>query len=140
MKYQFSEYQLAWLAALRSGTYQQGQNFLAYQRNEHLPIQYCCLGVACEINPSVKRILLPTYGPDDLAKSMRYNGAEVVLPNETYLELKLNSVGGKFSKGFRADYGNYGSLVEMNDRCVTFNQIADFIEQHPELVFSDAND
>ena len=38
------EFKSAWLAALRSGEYEQGKKFLRRDYNE-----FCCLGVACDV-------------------------------------------------------------------------------------------
>lgn len=42
----------AWVAALRSGEYKQGKGTLAHRSpgsGDSSPVQYCCLGVACEL-------------------------------------------------------------------------------------------
>lgn len=37
-----------WLTALRSGKYKQGEGYLR-QKNYHNKIEYCCLGVLCDV-------------------------------------------------------------------------------------------
>lgn len=51
-----------WVAALRSGKYEQGQNYLRTEKNK-----YCCLGVLCEV-AGIEPVLLKDgyhYGTDN---------------------------------------------------------------------------
>jgi hypothetical protein len=66
-----------WVAALRSGEYEQGQEALASLRGD-LPPAYCCLGVACEV--AIKNGLpLRRIENDELGK-VRYDDAGGGLP------------------------------------------------------------
>ena len=103
-----------WLAALRSGDYQQGTGQL---KNGD---RYCCLGVACEISG------LGAWEFDNYrCLSDVHSGS---LPKEVQRAL-----------GLASDVGWVGekSLVSLNDiEKLTFNQIADLIESRPEGLFN----
>ena len=90
-----------WLDALRSGKYKQGQYWL---RKEDL---YCCLGVLCDIHGAKWE----HYG-DGVYEVDGYNR---VPPYE-----------------FKAGLDSYeiGILAEMNDRKMTFEAIAKYIEEN----------
>lgn len=60
-----AEIKQKWIAALRSGEYEQGHRQLAVARKAEQPYLYCCLGVLCEVmnyhpNPSEFEAYLPT--------------------------------------------------------------------------------
>lgn len=99
-----------WIAALRSGEYQQGQNAL------HGPVGYCCLGV-CSVIQGIKEKDETFYYPNDILLSK--------LPDENWF---------KETFGFSFDYqpatydGRYSTLYSINDSKVSFNHIADIIE------------
>lgn len=111
-KYRFNKYQKEWLKKLRSGRLRQGQYNL---RNNGA---YCCLGVGA------------------LACGVRHDNAE--LNTLQVLDSGLEDVRKKLR--LRDEDGIYdgGSLTGQNDQQGrTFEQIADFIEANPELVFTD---
>lgn len=97
-----------WVAALRSGQYQQAQGML------RLDDKFCCLGVLCDV-----------AGADNAAAGGRwtptgcytYQGEseEAVLPD-----------GLRFRLGLSPD--DEIALFNMNDDGVSFEDIADFIE------------
>lgn len=100
--------------ALRSGKYQQGRHSL------HVDGKFCCLGVACVING-----MTPKYEWGF---------------KETYSYHSLNFHKAKDITGFKTECGNfknhieykdnkYGSLAELNDAGMSFNEIADVIEK-----------
>jgi len=47
------EIKAAWVAALRSGSYSRGTGYLR-QRNDKGRLQYCCLGVLCNLGAQAK--------------------------------------------------------------------------------------
>ena len=100
-----------WVAALRSGKYEQGRNYLKTRDNK-----FCCLGVLSELyeTPSELGSHAYTYKFDELDPSFsNYTGG---VPPE------LMDMAGVDS--------NYGSkLARMNDKGDSFNEIADFIEK-----------
>jgi len=101
------ELRAAWLEALRSGKYKQGKNFLC-NRN----LEYCCLGVLCEVAG------IPKVKEDDLF-SFDYSSAS--LP--AFLKEKV---------GLYSSLGNSKdvtpSLSALNDNGNSFSEIADLLE------------
>jgi hypothetical protein len=97
-----------WVAALRSGDYKQCKFDLSNKHNE-----YCCLGVLCDIVSNVKPV--DGYWTD-------------LLNYERDLGFIPKSVGE--TTGFTNNKDHH-TLVKMNDdQKKTFNQIADYIEEH----------
>jgi len=91
-----------WIAALRSGEYEQGAGFL------HNTVQdrYCCLGVACEVvqykSPNNRRIQGSESMPEELEPVRGYAQNNKVVDR----------------------------LICMNDTGKTFLKIADYIEEN----------
>lgn len=104
-----------WVAALRSGEYQQGTGRLRYKG------RYCCLGVACNL-----------YDPDGWEGDV-YAGISERLPDHVMTALGLRMSSGQCSRE-----GVNTSLVDLNDSGLTFAEIADVIEAEPEGLFVDA--
>lgn len=108
-----------WVAALRSGLYQQGKKYL----NSHN--KYCCLGVLCEIVPGVAKKqdeycpALYRYGEKECSDS---------LPNELKEQLNFKNAYGLFEGVEEFRYST--ALAAANDRGATFDEIADFIEKN----------
>lgn len=101
-----AEFKQKWVAALRSGEYQQGEGFLLKDDT------YCCLGVACRVvGYSEEQIFNKQYIPPDFD----------YLPNEL--------------KGVYLSTGEPQNeleiLIKMNDQdYYDFNKIADYIEKN----------
>lgn len=108
MAHVWTEIQLKWLAALRSDDFKQGKHFL-HGRNG-----YCCLGVCYRL----------IHGIDP-------NPRKAMLTKKDFTQIGLHSGFGSLAN---ANNG-YLHLSDMNDQGMTFNQIADYIEAHPENVF-----
>lgn len=100
-----------WIAALRSGKYEQGQgNLNSYGK-------YCCLGVLADIY----------YGPDgwesmkedtfEQIKKLKVSGQIATLPHEMLKHIDLD---------IQTSY----LLANKNDSGSTFLEIADYIEQN----------
>jgi hypothetical protein len=124
--YEFNNFQKRWLAALRSGRYEQGKGFL--QKGN----QYCCLGVACDI--FADRFDISKIKDGDITL---YNHSRQRLPPQLIAALGLRDAIGMFSGPIQ--YGDcvLQALAGMNDSGkFTFAEIADFIEQHPTTVFN----
>ena len=104
----------AWVKALRSGKYKQGEGVLRVED------KYCCLGVACEL-----------AGVADIINNGEYfyGGGPYVLPQSVQEWLGLDSMEGSYEKGNRA-------LSSDNDVGKTFEVIADIIESEPEGLFA----
>lgn len=107
-----------WVAALRSGDYKQGQNYLC--RDDC----YCCFGVACEL-------FLESGGDlekDSTKRVKSYKNLTGTLPRDVQ-----NWLGLQTQRGIYSSLGN--SLEALNDSGFSFNQIADIIEQESEGLF-----
>lgn len=109
------EVKTKWLAALRSGQFKQGRGRLARVTPEGE--EFCCLGVLCElaVQEGVAKRKLDW-------EIFVYDFSEHYLP-ETVAEWSGLDDG----QGCRP--GTFDSLSVLNDdRCYTFDQIADIIE------------
>ena len=120
-----TEPQKAWIAALRSGKYQQGKSRLQYYKT------FCCLGVAClvyeqETGNTLERSSLP-YGDELYGENL--NRYRVV---KQWLNLR-SSIG-------KALNGDNKSLIQLNDTDNSFTDIANILEKQPELYFIQEND
>ena len=108
-----------WVAALRSGKYEQGIGFLRRHNNT-----YCCLGVACDLHA---KQCGTEWVEDDHEDAFCCGGEAEAPPEEIRLWL-----------GLRSSIGMYGcfSLTCLNDEGGNnFRDIADLIESEPEGLF-----
>lgn len=107
------EIKAKWVAALRSGEYQQGRERLRAANDK-----FCCLGVLCDIHS--KETGTPwQYG--DIDRNV-YCGKTAFLPESVADWAELTHVGPYIQ--------SIGSLTNLNDGGSTFPQIADLIEKH----------
>lgn len=110
-----------WVAALRSGEYQQGRNSL---REGDC---FCCLGVACDLflkDGNEIRIEV------ELDKYMTYDGKSADLPVSVQRWLGLKTSLGKFG------VTHHETLAFCNDNLgLTFEAIAKTIEANTESLF-----
>ena len=103
-----------WVSALRSGDYQQTQNYL------HKEDGFCCLGVLCDL-----------YGKE-------HNVEWKLADSGNNCEFQDHPAFPPFSVVEWADTGSSNpyicsrslTLGELNDNGYTFNEIADIIEKH----------
>jgi hypothetical protein len=106
-----------WVKALRSGNYNQGQQYLRVNNGEK--DLYCCLGVLCDIYTKKTGIdwkpLRIEHGEETIPKTIfAWAGLEDSNPNVTYNEYKETRA---------------CTLSELNDEAeLNFNQIADLID------------
>ena len=106
----------AWLEALRSGEFDQGEGVLAYIGPKGT--SYCCLGVACEV--AIKHGVEIKKTVDD-AGCILYNDYPSCLPNDIAALLGIN-------------YDDQDELMELNDHeDYDFYQIADHLERLWEM-------
>lgn len=117
------EIKAQWIAALRSGEYVQGQGTL-HSVDEYGNSQFCCLGVLCDL--AVKAGLLVEKEKMDSVFS--YDGDRAILPPFVLHWSGLRNAHGLLSMSSRDTYG-YVSLAGMNDAGVSFEEIADVIEE-----------
>ena len=105
-----------WVSALRSGDYQQTQNYL------HTDNGFCCLGVLCDL-----------YGKEH---NVEWNLAVAEDEDRNYYRFQDHTGRMPFSVVEWAgveDCNPYicgRSLATLNDMGSTFNEIADLIEEH----------
>lgn len=129
-----------WKAALRSDEYQQGQAYLrqsSYGEN----VQYCCLGVLCEVAvkhgiiPEPEQLLLEEDEPDEgLTEEFYYGHDTQVLPRIVKLWAGLDSsnpevvVPSEWLSDLDGDMTT--DLADCNDSLnLDFSQIADLLDQ-----------
>lgn len=108
------EIKARWVAALRSGEYQQGTGGLRSEENE-----FCCLGVLCDLHDP--------RGWEESADEggFFYDGYESELPPrhiKEWAHLNWNST-------FVVIDGSLNTLYHHNDNGRTFAEIADAIEE-----------
>jgi len=118
-----------WVNALRSGKYRQAQRGEDGFGNLEGPNGFCCLGVLAKIND----------WPIENRKVLEINSAKVLIENQN-LDLSMVELGGFCALGLPLggyvrssglfEHTRYGTLAAMNDCGVSFNEIADFLEQH----------
>lgn len=125
-----TELRQKWVEALRSGEYKKTQYRL--KRGENY---YCCLGVAAVVAGE-------EFEKDDFTGWLCLRDGRVLcnqfLPERVIEAYGLRSEGGRFLKPITFSGYEYKSLAEVNDHSGwTFGQIADLIENQPEIVFKD---
>lgn len=134
-----------WIAALRSGTFKQGKNYLCKRS------QYCCLGVVCQILKA-ERVMYSNN--ERIVTFIDKNGesSSGSLPYGIKQQIGLRTDTGYFTaskkiKDLLKDYKKVEyisndrnqeetSLATLNDAGVPFNIIADIIEMKPKGLFS----
>lgn len=124
--------QRAWVNALRSGEYKQGREVLMNSAG-----QCCCLGIACEL--AVKAgVPLEVEEKYDLMQDVnaRFYDDKPHYPPPPVLKWL----------GLRDDHGTFGGAAESydclalrNDQGESFEQIADLIEKHADVLFVEPN-
>lgn len=110
-----------WVAALRSGEYEQGSEVLRTLDNK-----FCCLGVLCDLHAKeTGKAWLPR--PSD--SRYTYRGGASLLPISVHVWADLDSTSPKV----KVDNHNHKQFLTMlNDiERLTFNEIADIIEKQP---------
>lgn len=123
-----------WIAALRSGQYDQARNFLCRLGEDGKPTGFCCLGVASE---------LAQVPSDDLPQVRLYggSGSDQVLPLEVREWLGVTesspSVNIPADHELWEEHGDSAVLAELNDNGMTFAEIADLIEAYGFLPTQD---
>jgi hypothetical protein len=136
-----------WVAALRSGEYQQGHGRLAATQSRDGEVRFCCLGVACELfNEHHPDEQLPVEVREEGPLTVvSYAGRRTNLPARVREWLGLRDRSGVFHDevGEMLDVevpeaeAHGGSLAELNDLGVDFAAIADVIEHHVDALFGE---
>ena len=106
-----------WAKALRSGDYKQGRRRLHRLKDN----TFCCLGVACDLffDGEKRTIQQGCWGDVQV-----YGDTATRLPFSVREKLGLATPMG----GFKND-----SLMSLNDRGTSFEEIADLLENEPSL-------
>ncbi len=113
-----------WVAALRSGEFKQCRKMLCNGQ------EYCCLGVACEVYIREGHKLKHT--PSDSSIEIGYAGSFGTPPKEVLTYFGIWDDEGRYW----LDEIHDSSLVNENDeKCKTFEEIADLIESQPAGLF-----
>jgi hypothetical protein len=111
-----------WLEALRSGNYHQGTGYLKREKNGGV-IQYCCLGVLCEVAGLESKLAETRVGMHS------FEGSRKFLPPSVMVKVGLVSAGGDSRKATTP------SLSALNDSGYDFAYIARYIEDHAVELF-----
>lgn len=131
---QTSDFVQAWIAALRSGQYKQGQTGLVQeivQENDYQELRYCCLGVCLDVAKKLYPELNIKYRKSGYSRYYtceclgERNSAE--LPDRFISFINIGSKHGALINS---------SLIHLNDtKRQNFKQIADVIEQNQTALF-----
>lgn len=116
-----------WVAALRSGDYEQGTHCLRDKEN-----RFCCLGVLSEMYRKEHPEAHWVEREENNRTIMFNDGEEVATGVLTYKVMDwagINSVGGEIVDTHRTLY-----LTEVNDDGTPFGDIAKLIEEQQELL------
>jgi hypothetical protein len=104
-----------WVAALRSGEYEQGEGLLSYTETASGITYYCCIGVLCDILKDESDLFAVSYF---INKVNYYGYSYNTLSEEQREYVKILSPIMK-------------ELIDLNDnQLATFNEIADYIEEN----------
>lgn len=111
-----AEVKRAWVAALRSGQYKQGQGALCKINGKER--RFCCLGVLCDLGKSKSWVPSPLAEDGQmLAFHQDGRGWVASLPSRIAKQINLNG-------------DEHAILVQMNDSGKSFKEIADWIEEN----------
>ncbi len=110
-----------WVAALRSGKYDQAQGALHTVNGG-----FCCLGVLCDLYAKEKKIRNGWGVNTESPEVKEIFGENQVLPDQVKEWAGLNSDDGKLL----AVKTITSSLAQENDNGSSFSKIADMIEEH----------
>ena len=123
------EFKARWVAALRSGEYEQGQGQLVADLGDGQKV-FCCLGVACElaVEDGLARRVITRDGYHDGYVDGGGNEDKGAIPATLAIQLGLTP-SGSFSRSVYAGGRDHYGLDSLNDTAGwTFAQIADYIE------------
>jgi hypothetical protein len=123
------EFKKLWVAALRSGEYQQTrQTLYRTEGDQDYPAGMCCLGVACDL--AIKHKIV------EAAWHATGNRMEFVLANEGAgtnvppIELFYKIITDNTRPVNEWQLPDGSTLYGLNDKGYTFAQLADLIEEH----------
>lgn len=122
-KIELTEIQREWVAALRSGKYEQAKHVLRTADNK-----FCCLGVLCEL--AVKHDIIHQGTQIEPNCAYQYGEDNVLPPSIVADWVGLADRGTHYDGRLRRT-----QLTADNDSGKTFLEIADIIEQHADTLF-----
>ncbi len=108
------EIKVKWVAALRSGDYNQGKGSLKSED------KFCCLGVLCDLH---SKTFGTQWATTEGNEDKYYLGTKEVLPNDVMRWADLDWQNPKIRE-------HQTSLTELNDSGDSFEEIADIIEKY----------
>lgn len=126
-----------WLDALRSGEYKQGDGVLAKTVEWDEKPRYCCLGVLCDIAAKQGVPIEITPPKDEVFNEWEFDNETESLPESVrewagiedslggFPNASENSMDTWYTHGGR----HFINLADMNDKGVTFEELADVIEK-----------
>lgn len=122
-----------WVKALRSDKYKQGEGLLK-QKNLKGDIEYCCLGVLCDLyNKEMKKNKKETLTETLSGDMYIFNMEADILPKVVQNWAKMKDSVGTFQiLKDKDNIGKYVNLVDMNDSGCSFKKIAKTIEKEWE--------
>ena len=125
----------AWVKALRSGEYEQSKHML------HSNVGWCCLGVACDVfaiplGIKVNKVVFEEEDGNETFETF-FNFESQVLPRVVQEYLHLNTPEGSFTEPRITGAQRGDTLTSLNDAGMSFDAIADVLEKHEDLLFSD---
>ena len=119
------KFQQSWVDALRSGSYQQGYNYLSQKEGSNQ--KYCPMGVLCDLFRAELTERFQTT--DDDITVAEFNGETRELPKHIVDKLSLYN-------GIGTAWLDDTTLTEINDsKNYTFDDIADLIENRADDFF-----
>ncbi len=116
--------QTKWLEALKSGKYQHGRGLLC-KINSKGKMEYCCLGVLCEIM--------------GVEKTMDDHFIQYELHNASLPPGIAKQVGLRSEHGDIANPSIHGDLTKVNDNSrYGFQPVIDIMEKEPQRIFTES--
>lgn len=122
------EVKAKWVAALRSGNYDQAMGSLKIEVSDTQ--LYCCLGVLCELAVEAG-VIPPGERHEDQPNKHSYYflGEDEFLPSEVMTWANLDSNNGIYCPSDDV-WLNDQALTDLNDNGKSFNELADIIENN----------
>ena len=120
------EIKARWVAALRSGDYDQGQGRL-HAKDANGISSFCCLGVLCDLAEKENILSEIIEFPNSDGVAVIYDDDESWLPTSVTEWSGLDHQG-TFNDGL--DHQEFATLAYLNDNGATFDHIATVIEEY----------
>lgn len=126
---ELGEIQKAWIKSLRENGHRQHKHSLGIKISDE-EYKACCLGEALCVLNRLKGKESP-FSHDCIM-----DGTEKEVLSKSYSELGLRGEAGALKKIHIINNISFDSLADLNDHAFTWAEIADYIEQNPENVFT----